>query len=155
MPSDPKQRSPFDIPPLYFALALLSMYLLHRWLPIVDMIDPPLSWLGWVMIALGVGLAVWAERLFSHAGTGVRPFTPSTALVAKGPYRFTRNPMYLGMMLVLAGGFFLAGSLGSLLIIPLFFSRIHTHFVLLEEEHMAEHFGKAYEDFKSRTRRWL
>ncbi len=155
MPSDPKQRSPIDIPPLYFALAILAMVLLHRWMPIVDLIDPPFSPLGWVLIVGGVALAIWAERLFSHAGTGVRPFTPSTALVATGPYQLTRNPMYLGMMLVLLGGFFLAGSIGSFLVIPVFFWWIHKRFVLPEEEHMSEHFGEDYEAFKQKTRRWL
>ena len=155
MPGDPKDRSPFDIPPLYFALAIGAMFLLHRYLPIVDLIDPPLSRLGWVFIALGIGLAIWAERLFSRAGTGVRPFTPSTALVAEGPYRFTRNPMYLGMMLVLLGGFILAGSLSSFLVIPVFFWWIHTRFVLPEEDHLTSAFGNDYQTFKSQTRRWL
>ena len=155
MPDDPKKRLPLDIPPLYLVLAIISMFLLHRWLPIVELIGPPWSWFGWALIAGGVGLAIWAERLFSRAGTGVRPFTPSTSLVAAGPYRFTRNPMYLGMMLVLLGGFLLAGSLGSLLPIPIFFWQIHSHFVLPEEEHMSRHFGEAYEAFKGITRRWL
>jgi protein-S-isoprenylcysteine O-methyltransferase Ste14 len=155
MPSDPKQRSPIDIPPLYFALAILTMYLLHRWLPMVDLIDPPLSRLGWVLIVAGVGLALWAERLFSHAGTGVRPFTPSTAVVASGPYRFTRNPMYLGMMLVLLGGLVLAGSIGGALVIPVFFWWIHTRFVLPEEDHLAAALGDDYLAYKQSVRRWL
>lgn len=155
MADDPSQRSPFDIPPVYFALAIVWMYLLHSWLPIVDLIDPPLSRFGWVLIIGGIMLAIWAERLFSRAGTGVRPFTPSTALVATGPYRFTRNPMYLGMMLVLLGGFFLAGSIGSFLVIPVFFWLIHTRFVLHEEEHMTAAFGADYEAFKRGTRRYI
>ena len=155
MSIDPEKRSPLDIPPLYLVLTIVWMFLLHQWLPMIDLIGPPLSAFGWILIAAGIGLAVWAERLFSRAGTGVRPFTPSTALIAAGPYRLTRNPMYLGMMLVLLGGFLLAGSFGSLLPIPIFFWRIHTHFVLPEENHMAEHFGEAYEVFKQKTRRWL
>lgn len=155
MAGDPKQRALIDIPPFYFALAILVMYLLHRWLPIIDLIDPPWSRLGWILIIGGSGLAIWAERLFSRAGTGVRPFTPSTALVASGPYRMTRNPMYLGMMLVLLGGFVLAGSIGSFLVIPVFFWWIHHRFVLPEEEHMTAHLGKDYEVFKQKTRRWL
>ena len=155
MPADPQQRSPFDIPPVYFALAIVWMYLLHHWLPIVDLINPPLSYIGWALIAAGIMLAIWAERLFSRAGTGVRPFTPSTALVASGPYRVTRNPMYLGMMLVLLGGFFLAGSLGSFLVIPVFFWRIHSYFVLPEEEHLTAAFGADYEAFRQQTRRWI
>ncbi len=155
MPGMPTPRSPFDIPPVYFLLAILLMLALHRWLPIVDLVDPPWSRLGWVLIVGGVLLALWAERLFAHAGTGVRPFTPSTALVATGPYRLTRNPMYLGMILVLLGGFILGGSLSSFLLIPVFFWLIHTRFVLPEEDHMAAHFGKDFEDFKQKTRRWL
>lgn len=155
MPGKPAQRSPIDIPPLYFLLAILLMVGLHRWLPMIDLIDPPWSRMGWVLVVGGILLAVWAERLFARAGTGVRPFTPSTALVATGPYRFTRNPMYLGMMLVLLGGFILGGSLGSFLIFPVFFWIIHTRFVLPEEDHMASHFGEDYELFKQKTRRWL
>jgi protein-S-isoprenylcysteine O-methyltransferase Ste14 len=155
MSGDPRQRLPIDIPPVYFALAILAMYGLHRFLPIIDLIDPPLSRLGWVLIVAGVGLALWAERLFSRAGTGVRPFTTSTAVVASGPYRFTRNPMYLGMMLVLLGGFVLAGSIGGVLVIPVFFWWIHTRFVLPEEDHMEAALGDDYLAFKRRVRRWL
>lgn len=155
MTDDPSQRHPLDIPPLYFLLAILAMVGLHYILPIADLIDRPWSYLGLVPIIVGIGLAVWAARLFSRAGTGVRPFTPSTALVAAGPYRFTRNPMYLGMMMVLAGGWLLIGSIGAILVIPVFFWWIHTRFVLPEEGHMERHFGEDYLMFKRLVRRWL
>ena len=155
MTDDPSSRHPLDIPPLYFLLAILAMTGLHYLLPIADLIDRPWSYLGLVPIVLGVGLAVWAERLFSWAGTGVRPFTPSTALVTAGPYRFTRNPMYLGMLLVLAGGWLMIGSLGAALVIPVFFWWIRSRFVLPEEAHMERHFGEGYLAFKTAVRRWL
>ena len=63
--------------------------------------------------------------------------------------------MYLGMMLVLFGGFLIAGSVGSFLVLPVFFGLIRKRFVLREEEHMAEHFGEAYEAYKQRVRRWI
>lgn len=150
-----QNRHVLDIPPVYLALTIVLMVVLHRALPIAQLIGPPLSWLGWVSIAAGIGIAVWAERLFARAGTGVRPFTPSTELVIAGPYRFTRNPMYLGMMLVLTGGFLLAGSLGSLLPIPFFFWLIRQRFVLPEEEHMIRHFGDDYRQYRKEVRRWL
>lgn len=155
MTSDPRKRHPIDIPPVYFVLAILAMLALHRFLPIVDLVDRPWAYLGLIPVVAGIGLAIWAERLFSHAGTGVRPFTPSTTLVRAGPYRFTRNPMYLGMILVLLGGWLLAGSISSALVIPLFFWWINSHFVLPEEGHMERHFGDAFLDFKRSTRRWL
>ncbi len=155
MAGDRKKPSLFTIPPLYFALAIVSMFLLHRFLPIIDVINPPFSRFGWLVIAGGIALAAWGRLRFARAGTAVVPFSPSTALVTDGPFRFTRNPMYLGMMLVLIGGFVLAGSLGSLVVIPVFFWWIHTRFVLPEEDHMADHFGDAYRAYQRRVRRWL
>lgn len=155
MPSDPKKHLPFDIPPLYFALAIVLMYAMHRLLPLIDLIDPPISHIGYLLIIGGVAIAAWGRWRFARAGTNVVPFSPSTALVTDGPFRFTRNPMYLGMMIVLAGWFFLTGSLGGLLVIPVFFWLIRTRFVLPEEDHMAEHFGEAYHTYKQRVRRWL
>ncbi len=151
----PAKRHPLDVPPVYFLLAILSMAALDRWLPIAALLDQPWTYLGLIDILAGVGLAVWAARLFSRAGTGLKPFTPSTAVVLKGPFRFTRNPMYLGMMIVLVGGFLLLGSLGPILVIPVFFWWIHTHFVLPEEAHMERHLGQAYLDYKQSVRRWI
>ena len=155
MPNDVAKPSLADIPPLYFALAIVGMVLLHRWLPIVDLIDPPWSRIGWLFVAGGVAIAAWGRWCFSRAGTNVVPFTPSSALVTDGPFRFTRNPMYLGMMLLLFGGFLIMGSVGSLLVLPIFFWRIQKRFVLREEDHMAEHFGDDYAAFKRRVRRWI
>lgn len=151
----PINRHPFDIPPVYFGLAILTMVALDRWAPIVTLLDRPWTYLGVIGIVAGVGLAVWAARLFARAGTGVKPFTPSTEVVRIGPYRFTRNPMYLGMMIVLAGAVLLLGSLSPALVIPIFFWWIHNHFVLPEEQHMEHSLGQAYLDYKQSMRRWL
>ena len=155
MTDTPPKRHVLDIPPLYFLLAIALTFLLDRWLPIVDLVARPLSYLGYLLIVAGIGIAAWARWLFSKAGTNVVPFTPSTALVQDGPFRFTRNPMYLGMMLVLTGCFFLAGSLGSLLVILVFFWWIRKRFVLREEDHMSHHFGDDYLAYRRRVRRWL
>ncbi len=117
MTKDPAKRHVMDIPPLYFALAVLLMVALDRWLPLVDLLDPPWSYIGIFPVLAGIGLAVWAERLFARAGTGLRPFTTSTDVVQTGPYQFTRNPMYLGMVFVLFGGFLLSGNLSSLFVV--------------------------------------
>lgn len=151
----PDKRPALDIPPVYFALAVVAMVALDRFLPIARLLDPAWFYAGVIAIIGGIALAVVAERLFARAETGVRPFTPSTAVVRTGPYRFTRNPMYLGMIIVLFGGFLLSGNLSPLLVIPVFFWRIHTHFVLHEEAHMERHLGQAYLDYKQSVRRWI
>ena len=155
MPGDGQSPSLLNVPPLYFALAIILMFLMHRFLPIVDLIDPPVSRIGYLLVVGGVAVAAWGRWCFARAGTNVVPFSPSTALVSEGPFRFTRNPMYLGMMFVLSGIFVLAGSFGSFLLIPIFFWWIRARFVLPEEDHMAEHFGEAYHAYKQRVRRWL
>jgi protein-S-isoprenylcysteine O-methyltransferase Ste14 len=154
-PTGPAPGPPLDIPPVYFLGAILLMLLLHHLAPIVDLLDRPWSRLGLIPIVAGVGLAVWAERLFKRAGTGVRPFSPSTALVASGPYRFTRNPMYLGMLLALLGLAILQGSIGGALPVPVFFWLLRERFVRREEAHMERHFGVEYRAFKQRVRRWI
>jgi protein-S-isoprenylcysteine O-methyltransferase Ste14 len=153
--SAPSQRRPWDIPPLYFAGAIVLMIALHAALPIARIVAWPWSLTGGVLMIAGVALAIWAERLFTRAGTAVRPFEPSTALVEDGPFRRTRNPMYLGMLLVLTGLVLLLGTLGPLLVIPPFAWLIHARFVVHEEAHMERHFGAPYLDYKRRVRRWL
>ncbi len=153
--ADGRGRNWLDLPPVYLGGTILLMLLLHRVLPIVDVIDRPLAWLGLIPILAGIGLALWAERLFHAAGTGVLPFSPSTTLVVRGPYLFTRNPMYLAMLLTLAGLGLLLGSLGASLPIPAFFWLIRQRFVLREEAHLKRSFGSAYRAYQGRVRRWL
>jgi protein-S-isoprenylcysteine O-methyltransferase Ste14 len=148
-------RRRWDIPPLYFASAILAMVALHFVLPIARVIPWPWTLLGAGPVLAGIGLAIWAEHEFKRAGTAVRPFAPSSALVEDGPFRFTRNPMYLGMLLVLAGLFLLLGTLGPLLVPPILVWLLQRRFVVPEETHMERHFGARYEDYRRRVRRWL
>jgi protein-S-isoprenylcysteine O-methyltransferase Ste14 len=153
--SAPLRRRPWDIPPLWFALAIALMVAVHGLVPIAQLVSWPLRAAGAVPILAGIGLAIWAERRFKRAGTAVRPFEPSSALVENGPFRFTRNPMYIGLLLVLAGVFVLLGTLGPLLVPPAFFWLLQARFVLREEAHMERHFGARYLDYRRRVRRWL
>ena len=91
------------LPPVYFLVHLLAMAGLHLFLPVARWIPRPLGYLGIVPALAGVGLAIAARMLFARQGTTIRPFEESSALVVTGPYRLTRNPMYLGMTLVLIG----------------------------------------------------
>src|SRR5579863_6430021 len=93
MGDGPPAISRVIVPPLWTLIAIGVEALLARLWPI-DVWLPPLARIAGGALALGgVGLALWARQLFIGAGTGVRPFSPSTEIVARGPYRFTRNPM--------------------------------------------------------------
>jgi protein-S-isoprenylcysteine O-methyltransferase Ste14 len=155
MASTPLRRRAWDIPPLWFALAIALMVALHGLVPIARLVAGPWRLAGVLPILAGLALAIWGERRFKRAGTAVRPFEPSSALVEDGPFRLTRNPMYLGLLLVLAGLWILLGTLGPLLVPPAFFWLLQARFVVHEEAHMERHFGARYLDYRRRVRRWL
>lgn len=143
------------LPPVYLLLSLAAMAALHHFAPLLQLITPPWSAAGLGFIAAGVVIAAAAAFSFRRAGTPVIPFEPSTALVTDGLYRRTRNPMYLGMVLVLAGAALLFGSLSVWLPVPVFILIIRNNFILGEERFLEEIFGKQYTDYKNKVGRWL
>jgi protein-S-isoprenylcysteine O-methyltransferase Ste14 len=143
------------IPPVYALGALLLMGALHVFFPVVEFAAPAARTVGVAFMALGLALILWASHLFKRAQTGIVPFTSATFLVLRGPYRFTRNPMYLGIVVMLLGvGVFLA-SAAPFVVIPLFGFLIDWRFIRAEEAMLEQAFGAAYLDYKARVRRWL
>ena len=153
MSNDPP-RGPL-VPPVYFLAALGLMALLHRYLPLIQLLEAPYRYSGVVVIALSLGLVLWAALLFKRADTGIVPFTPATSLIAAGPYRFTRNPMYLGMAGTLLGVALLFGTLAPLMAVPVFVALIEWRFIRAEEAMLLAAFGRAYAEYRARVRRWL
>jgi protein-S-isoprenylcysteine O-methyltransferase Ste14 len=142
-------------PPVYLMAALLIMTGLNIWLPIVRLILPPYSYSGSVLVLIGTLMTGYSARLFTQVGTPLLPFERSTALVTQGPYRFTRNPMYVGLVLILLGVAILQGSAGAFIPIPIFVWIIRTSFVLGEERFLESLFGNEYLNYKRSVRRWL
>jgi protein-S-isoprenylcysteine O-methyltransferase Ste14 len=98
---------------------------------------------------------LWVAGIFDRAGTTIKPFEESSALVTTGPFRVSRNPVYLGMVLGLLGVAVLAGSLSPFLVIPLFAVLIDRRFIQAEEAQLERTFGASYVAYKSQVRRWL
>lgn len=149
------ERSRRIIPPVWFAFALAAMVALHRFAPLGRFIELPLAWAGLAPLIGGLLMAANAAGAFRRAGTPVLPFTPSTALVTDGFYRWTRNPMYLGLALMLAGVAVLLGSWSTLLPIAVFAAIIQGNFILGEERFLEEIFGERYLAYKRSVRRWF
>lgn len=140
-------------PPLIVLASVLTGWGLGAVMPLA--MPASLAWPGWALLAAGVGLALWAERRFAAVGTPAPPWKPASALALDGPYRFTRNPMYLGMLLAQAG---LGLGLGQGWIVGLTaatFAVLHHGVVLREERYLRQKFGAAYEALLAHTRRWL
>ncbi|HEX2198203.1 MAG TPA: isoprenylcysteine carboxylmethyltransferase family protein [Burkholderiales bacterium] len=144
-----------DLPPVYFVVALALMALLDYVVPVFPLVVKPYRYAGIAVMALALALGLWASALFRLAGTAVIPFRPASALVTRGPYRFTRNPMYLGLTGILLGAAILMGSLTPFIVIPGFMALIAERFIAREEAMLEQAFGVAYLDYKARVRRWL
>ena len=143
------------IPPVYLLLHLIGMTALHFGWPGFRWLSTPWTYAGAVLIAAGIALAALGARQFARYGTSPHPFLESTALVVDGPFRFTRNPMYLGMIVVLLGVATLSGAATPVLAIPTFVWIITTRFIVKEERLMTDRFGRTYLDYKDRVRRWI
>jgi protein-S-isoprenylcysteine O-methyltransferase Ste14 len=118
------------------------------------------SWPVSVTIAVLGGLA-WlyldgsATSRFMRAGTPVIPFKPSTALVVDGPYRFSRNPIYLGMAALYVGLAFLLGWMLALILLPVVLVAVDRLVIAREEPYLERKFGQDYVEYKGRVRRWI
>ena len=107
------------------------------------------------MGSCGLVLAASAVISFKKAGTAIKPFESSTVLIKDGLYRYTRNPMYLGMVILLIGVASYLGSLTPYVVIPVFFLIIQQCFIKHEEPFLENIFGQEYLDYKDKVRRWI
>jgi protein-S-isoprenylcysteine O-methyltransferase Ste14 len=148
------ERKPL-LPPFWFLVAILLMVAMHFLVPGGRVQSGPARLAGVLVILLGLALVVRADRQFRRASTTIKPFEESAALVTDGVYRICRNPIYLGMALVLCGVGLALGGVAPFLVVPLFAWWITTRFIVVEERMLAARFPREYEAYRARTRRWL
>jgi protein-S-isoprenylcysteine O-methyltransferase Ste14 len=146
---------PGTLPPFYLFMALAGMTLLHHFVPVVQLIPYPWNASGLIPLAAGMVLNLDADRRFRKHGTAVKPFERSSVLITSGAFRFSRNPMYLGMVMILAGAGVLMGSLSPFTLIPAFVIIIDKHFIASEERMLDQRFGDDWRHYKARVRRWI
>ncbi len=142
-------------PPLIYLLGLLAGIGLHVALdagapPVGVRIAGALAGIG-AFVALDAG----AMSRFRRADNNPTPWTPVQTLVVEGPYRITRNPMYVGMAALFAGLAFALGTLWALAFLPVVLLVIDRYAIAREERYMERQFGSSYIAYKSRVRRWL
>ena len=142
-------------PPLIFLAGLIVGFALEALLPGVDL-PAVVEWvLGAVLVVAGLGLLLWFNTLFNRTGTAVEPWKPTTAIVTTGPYRFTRNPAYLGMALTYVGIAVMSSAMWVLLPLPVVLAVIDRGVIAREERYLERKFGEEYLAYKRSVRRWL
>ena len=144
------------IKPPYIAITLLLLsWLASYMLPQFNAIDKPYNNIGIVILVAGLSLTFWSFYLFKKNKTPIIPGKKPAFVVIEGPYKFTRNPMYLGVSTALLGAAIYFGNLLSFLSPIIFFLIMNHYFVPFEEKLLESIFGKKYLDYKKKVRRWI
>ena len=142
-------------PPLIYAVGLGAGLLLSKWIPSHWLPAAVSRLLGWTLVVAACSLAAPSLAILLHKKTTIRPDRPATTLAVSGPYRLTRNPMYLSLALLYAGIAILYQSIWALVfLLPVLFI-IHRHVIVPEELYLERRFGPAYADYRTRVRRWI
>lgn len=144
------------LPPAPYAAALLGgWWLNHHWAMLPLDVGPETRPLGWLAVAIGLALFVWTLWTFRRHRTTVNPYAGASALCTTGPFRFSRNPIYLGDWFLLTGISLLLATAWPLAFAPLIWVTLRFGVIRHEEAHLEAKFGNAYRDYKARVRRWL
>jgi protein-S-isoprenylcysteine O-methyltransferase Ste14 len=151
-PDNPAIRIP---PPLLYLLPLASGLLLDRSLHIPFLPRRVARIVGWPLVGGGVALSGWALRTMRAAETTIRTDKPVSNVIQDGPFRYTRNPIYLSDAMIYAGISVLRNSLWAIVLLPLGVFVIQREVIGREERYLERTFGEEYLDYKARVRRWV
>lgn len=143
------------LPPTLFLASLVVQGVVHWALPVTHLVSAGWRPVGLLPIVAGLAVAGVAEGRFKSVRTAVNPFSEPTMLVTTGPFRYSRNPMYVGMLLIQLGIAVILGSLTPFLVPPVFALVLTVRFIQMEEAKMARVFGEAYGEYRSQVRRWI
>ena len=148
-------EKPKILPPTWLLITLIAMLVLRFLAPVWVILPAMWNLLGSLFVLPGLAIELAADQAFHRARTTVRPFEESSTLVTSGLFRISRNPMYLGFVLVLIGVAVLLGALTPCLLVLAFAVLIDRMYIPVEERMLAARFGSEYLEYKGRTGRWL
>jgi steroid 5-alpha reductase family enzyme len=143
-------------PPLIFLGGILIALALNRWWrPWPIFVFAGWRWSGLVLVVAGIALIVAGRRAMLAAETNINPFKPTISIVTLGPFRFTRNPLYVAMTLIYFGLTLVSNTWwGFILLVPVLLL-IHFGVVAREERYLERKFGESYRQYRARVRRYL
>lgn len=142
-------------PPVLWFAHMLAAFLMNWLLPLPFAFPRVLEWIGYALVVIGIGLAASAVSQLMRAHTTPDPHGSVTKVVTSGPYRFSRNPIYLGFVCLLVGFSFVFRTYWGLILSPLLIVSLYQLVVKHEETYLEKKFGETYSSYKLRVRRWL
>ncbi len=144
-----------QMPPFYFFSFIVLEIILSLLLPIYKLSITPYNYLGLVIVIFGLWLNLSSKRTVLNNKTTIIPFQKSTVLVINGAFCYTRNPMYLGMLLVLVGEAIVLRSASTFLFPILFIPLMSIKYIIPEEKILENTFKDKYLEYKQKVRRWI
>lgn len=143
------------MPDTYFVILLSLSIVFHFTIPIANLIFFPYNLIGVALIIWGVTMTIWTNSLLIKKHTSIKPYGLPSTLIESGPFRLSRNPLYLGMALILFGADILLGSLITFISPAVFMIVISKRFIPIEESNLEKRFGGRYLAYKKRVGRWV
>ena len=144
------------LPPILFIMSAVGMGFVCSGIGSNHNILYPCNLVGLPFLFIGLGMAIWGNRLFHKLGTNIMTFDDPDMLVTDGLYKFTRNPMYLGFVIATFSiAILYLGAISSFVIALLFLFITDRWYIKYEERAMLHKFGTEYENYCRNTRRWL
>jgi protein-S-isoprenylcysteine O-methyltransferase Ste14 len=153
MPPESRDRPGVIAPPPLIYAAFFGLGLLvRRWLRI----DIPYAWpIGIALAAASVTIVIAGFVAMHRAGTNVDPYQPTTAIVTRGPYRWSRNPLYIGLTLGYLSAALIVDVAAAIILLPAALVVMHYGVIRREERYLESKFGETYRAYRERVRRWI
>ncbi len=146
-------------PPVAGIATIIAGYVIGELVPILmtyELGTPGRYWIGGAIVVLaGYFLGIWPSRLFRDTGQNVTPWSETPEIIIKGPYKFTRNPMYLMMLLVNLGFAVILSEAWIVILMPALALVLYHIAIKHEEVYLEEKFGDSYRAYKETVRRWI
>jgi protein-S-isoprenylcysteine O-methyltransferase Ste14 len=153
---NPTDHAGVRVPPPLIYIVLFGLgLLLHQLVPVTFLPIIPARVAALIGSGCGVLLIGWSNLLFRRAHTSLMPIKPTTALVIAGPYRLTRNPIYLGLLCIYIAAALWFGVAWALLLVPLVMLTVQRLAIIKEERYLEQKFGDAYRQYRAQVQRWI
>lgn len=144
-----------DLPPVWLLAFMALAWIFDRALPLIRAFGPVYSFVGGLLMLAALALIGWSAWWFWHKKTTIEPHHTPTSLIVEGPYRLSRNPIYLALLVLLTGYVLRLGALSPVVLPFAFYMILTRRFIEPEEAGLRRLFGVEAEAYLDRTRRWL
>ncbi len=142
-------------PPVYIAIVIATAYGLSEVVPVQIENFERLNWTGYLLIGLAIIILAGCAWQFYRHNTDIRPHKPASCVIFKGPYVWSRNPIYLSFLLIQLGFGLSINHVWTLLLLPLSYLILRYHVIAREERYLLRAFGEEYQAYCCKVGRWF